>query len=194
MTNNNEIILIDSDKAAKFVTDISGWVNSKGHFYGNNEHAARYDGCTHTYCKECGAICQKYYTLCENCRSVKQDDKYSSMQQKHDPDCEYYYSYVTDEYYTYEDLIYLYQNAELDHPSKLQLILTTPEFGYNYTLTDEYFSDITCDDSVYIPADIQDAMDEFNRILMRNKTPFSYSPSKYRVPDGYFDHIVKEDE
>ena len=56
--SGNEMILNTSDEAAHFVTGLSGWVSRHGHFYGNDERLARYDGCTHTVC-ECGKPCEK---------------------------------------------------------------------------------------------------------------------------------------
>ena len=47
-------ILFTSDEAAKYTDGISGWVSRDGFFWGKDERAARYHGCTHVLCEDCG--------------------------------------------------------------------------------------------------------------------------------------------
>lgn len=72
----DKIIKYSDDESATYRTDIKGWVSSKGHYYGKDEHLARYDGCTHKEC-ECGESMEKKYTICENCRYLKYKENYS---------------------------------------------------------------------------------------------------------------------
>lgn len=66
-----KIIPYDSPEAASFKT-VTGWVSSDGIFCGNDEHVARYRGCTHIKCNE------SYYTKIANDTQEQvefQDDK-----------------------------------------------------------------------------------------------------------------------
>jgi len=52
MSQNKEpekIVPYDSAEAASIQT-VTGWVSRSGRFWGNDEHMARYDGCTHRKC------------------------------------------------------------------------------------------------------------------------------------------------
>ena len=68
--SEEKIILFDSDEAATR-RKVDGWVSSKGLFYGNSESAARYDGCTHRACEDCGKPAKKMYLSCPECREKK---------------------------------------------------------------------------------------------------------------------------
>ena len=48
-----EVVMIDDPRAATLVT-VTGWRSMDGRFYGDNEHAARWAGCTHVKCLACG--------------------------------------------------------------------------------------------------------------------------------------------
>lgn len=66
------MIMRESAEAASFQT-VTGWVSSNGHFYGNDERTARYDGCTHQLCESCGvAVCFDEY-VCDKCGPGDED-------------------------------------------------------------------------------------------------------------------------
>ena len=78
-----EIILDTSEKAAKFVENISGWVDCNGRFFGNSknsESAARYSGCTHQACNDCGEPAEKMYTVCPPCREKRDVERYAQRE------------------------------------------------------------------------------------------------------------------
>jgi hypothetical protein len=73
MNRQNPIIRYDSPEAAKIVT-VTGWVDRHGHFYGDNEHLARWNGATHKDCETCGTQIEMrgYCTPChEKARRAK---------------------------------------------------------------------------------------------------------------------------
>lgn len=76
----NEVILDTSPEAAKFVENISGWVSRDGLFFGKNEDAARYQGCSHRACSECGSPAPKGYTACSSCREKKAEARYEKLE------------------------------------------------------------------------------------------------------------------
>lgn len=75
------ILHFGSDSAAQYRTNISGWVSRDGLFFGEGDDAedkARWVGCTHFTCSECGALATKkrnYHRtgICESCEEVKRD-------------------------------------------------------------------------------------------------------------------------
>src|SRR5579872_5803301 len=72
------IVMYDSPEAATFRTGLSGWVSSDGHYYGKDEHLARWAGSTHKKC-ECGNIHEKTWTCCEECRGKNDRKRYLAL-------------------------------------------------------------------------------------------------------------------
>ena len=68
---DKEQILYTSDEVAKHVTNIEGWVDRHGRFWGKDEHMARWSGCTHIICPSCGNPTSRNYTICSDCRNKK---------------------------------------------------------------------------------------------------------------------------
>ena len=75
MPKKEKIIMYDSPEAAELKFGIKGWVSREGFFHGDDEHYARWSGCTHLKCKECGSPHRKSWTLCEKCRGKKQEER-----------------------------------------------------------------------------------------------------------------------
>jgi hypothetical protein len=76
-----KIIMYDSDEAATYKKNLSGWVSSQGRFFGEKEDVARYDGCTHKTC-ECGNPCEKSWIRCKSCRDLRAAEKYAALPSK----------------------------------------------------------------------------------------------------------------
>jgi len=70
--NDSKIIMFDSNEAANFQTGLSGWVSRQGHYWGNDERAARYDGCTHTHCEDCREPVDRGRLICLPCHEIRQ--------------------------------------------------------------------------------------------------------------------------
>ncbi len=51
--STEQIVLNTSDEAASIKT-VTGWIDRYGRFWGDYERIARYSGCTHVACSECG--------------------------------------------------------------------------------------------------------------------------------------------
>ena len=71
MKENKKVIMFDSDEAAQYKTNLSGWVSRDNHFFGEDEHMARYVGCTHRKCEDCGEPTEKGWLVCDNCREKR---------------------------------------------------------------------------------------------------------------------------
>lgn len=118
MKEEKEIIMYDSGEAASKKT-LTGWVSGgKGgypsHYYGDDEHMARWAGCTHLKC-ECGNIMSKSYTKCEECRHKKSSDYYMSLPFKEWDFKEYVVEWDGDKYFfSLEELEDYMQENEIE--------------------------------------------------------------------------------
>ena len=80
MVTDMNMIFEYSDEAASIQT-VTGWVSRRGHFYGADERAARYDGATHRICK----VCDQPYEIsayCKPCNDKKNQDAFHAMPKK----------------------------------------------------------------------------------------------------------------
>jgi hypothetical protein len=177
---SKKVILYEDESAAKFVENISGWVDVNRRFFGNNkdsEHMARYSSCTHMRC-ECGEIMTKGWTKCDKCREVLAIEKYNSR-----PFREYdggiVYSDLADKYFRDSDEIEEYCEEEDLHPSELRLFLCVPN---EFTEIDgDQWNDILPEDSEgELPKKLQDAINCLNEVI-KSLPPASYSPSNNRT-------------
>lgn len=170
--NEENIIMYDSPEAAKLKTGIKGWVSGAGYFYGNEEHLARWNGCTHLKCKECGTPHRKSYTICKKCRDKKQELKekevYGSMEvvvwNEDVPVC----SCGSDNYFNSWDEIYSHCDEFECSVRSLRLVIcegiALPEIDINDHFCDAMHEDQCSDD---IDQDILDAADELNRLIKK---------------------------
>lgn len=72
-----DIVMFDAPDLVKQET-VTGWV-SAGHFYGNDERAARWAACTHVACRDCGAPVEKNWLACEECRRKNDIARWNAM-------------------------------------------------------------------------------------------------------------------
>jgi hypothetical protein len=82
MKEEKKIIMYDSPEAASIQT-LTGWVSGpnggyKSHYWGEDEHQARWSGCTHIKC-ECGKVREKAYTCCEDCRNKNDRERHLKL-------------------------------------------------------------------------------------------------------------------
>jgi hypothetical protein len=173
-------ILYDSPEAAQFRTDIKGWVSADGRFYGNDEHIARYAGCTHKKC-ECGGETEKSYTCCENCRAKNRAERYNKLPFKEWDGKEPICLYDGDEYFFDEDSLvdFLYENEF--NGSDVMLVICEPV--YHSFASGEDFADDAHED--YEPPDkLAKAIQELNKVI-KELPPHSYMPGKTRTSYEY---------
>lgn len=168
-----QMVMNSSDEAAELKT-VTGWVSRTGHFYGNDERLARWDGCTHVPCNSCGTAVEKCYTMCGACKAAKELDRYAAL-----PKVEWdgetpLYSEVADEYFfdrqALEDKLY----DEDITPESLRLVICTP----NYPRQIDY--DHWCDElpeDGELPDDIADAVAALNEVIEKSAA-LSWSPGK----------------
>ena len=168
-----KLIMFDSDTAAQYRTNLSGWVSSNGRFWGEDERAARYDGCTHTVCKNCGKPTEKSWLICPDCRVTKDIAKYDAMPKEEWDGNGMLYSDLVDRYFQDWDQVEEFCEDEGVEIGKLRLIICEPHY---LPLLDA--SDYGCDDLAEdgeLPDTVLEAIDEFNKVI-KAEPPISWFP------------------
>lgn len=78
-----KVIHYSSPEAAKLV-QLEGWLAADGTFWPSSrndaEHMARYCGCTHVACRDCGAETERRWTHCEACRDKNTTARYAALE------------------------------------------------------------------------------------------------------------------
>jgi hypothetical protein len=175
-----KIIMRESDEAASIKT-VTGWVSSNGHFWGDNESMARYNGSTHQLC-ECGEVVERCRIKCPSCEKKDRDAEFDALETKvwdGEP-------LVTDDddhyFFTIEALLdYCYDiNTQ---PQDLRLRICQPQYGRE--IGGDYFCDELAEDGE-VPESIQEAMNALN-VAIKDAGPLSWYPSKFAaiIPDEY---------
>jgi hypothetical protein len=74
--DTKEVVLYDSPEAASYQA-WEGWVSRDGRFWGANEHMARWAGCTHKACPNCGTV-NEVSSSCNRCRDGEMAAKFAA--------------------------------------------------------------------------------------------------------------------
>ena len=163
-----KIVLSTSDEAAKYETrTLTGWWSRNGLFCGEMEGNARYDGCTHRPCSECGEPVQKYYVVCEECREKKKRERYDSFpKKKHEEGM--LYSMLTNEYY--HSIEYVEDDID-EYDLKLEdmMLLHTKPLVFHEIDTDVWEEDIPED--YEFTDEMHKIIEEFNEKLGKIPSP-----------------------
>jgi hypothetical protein len=173
------MILSTSKEAAQFVTNISGWVSRSGNFWGKDERMARYDGCTHTLCADCGKPVEKIrgYSKCNKCREISDNKLFESYKKQEWDEVTPITIFRGDEYFFDRDSLDEYCEENENTPDKLQLLICVPNY------VKEINDDIYCD---YLPEDrslddvapeLAEKIKELNAYIRENNIIISWSPS-----------------
>lgn len=172
-----KIILPTDPEAATFRTDISGWVDIYGRFWGKDEKTARYASSTHSVC-ECGNTMSKGWSKCESCRGKTDIKKYNKLQFKEWRD-EIVYSELCDKYFRDSDEIEDYCSDEDIDIADLRLVLCEP--NYFQELNEDQWDDVLPEESDgELPNKLIEAIGALNEVI-KSLPPASYSPGRYRT-------------
>jgi hypothetical protein len=170
-----EIILDTDDNAARLVT-VELWQSSRGNLY-NNEQAARYDGCTHRACDQCGKPTVKRYTICDKCREIKDSERYAALPKKQ-YDGSPVYSLITENCLFDNDAIMddcVDSGLDID---ELRLVFCEPNYPREIDPNDYFCDDLPEDGE--IDGELLAAFDKLNEVIRTHK-PLSWSPGKIAV-------------
>jgi hypothetical protein len=172
-----QVVNFDSPEAAKLTT-VTGWMSREGRFYGNDERAARWGGCTHTACTNCGKFTPKHCLLCDDCKRAKEDAKWAARPRKEWDGKAMIFSETTDEYHNSpedaEDCLEWNDGMTMED---LRLVICEP--NYAGELTDEIFCD-ELDEDGNTPPELDAAIEVFNKAI-KNIPPLSWSPGEFAL-------------
>lgn len=177
MAKQQTKIMYDSDEAATFKTDISGWVSSEGRFFGNNEHLARWSGSTHKKCN-CGNVTEKHWTVCTHCRTARSDERYNALEFREwsgEP-----LSIFGCDTYFFRDEIYDYLNDLEKGAATPQLVICEPVFA---PYIEDYGVDQLPDDFTIEDAHpkLAELIADVNKYVHENNPILSWCEGKFRT-------------
>lgn len=180
-----KIIMQDSPEAASIQT-VTGWVSSKGHFWGDDERMARFDGSTHRRC-ECGAIVEQR-SYCKNCYELKRISEWHDKPQVKWDGESYLYSQTYDTYFRDFESLADYCNDNECNPDDMMLIICKPNYLCEVDLVEDNYDDMPEDgDESCLPEEVWEILQELNKTIRKSRTPdkaISWSPGKTRPITG----------
>ncbi len=175
----NQVIMFDSDEAAQYRTGLSGWVSRHGNYWGIDERAARYDGCTHTRCEDCGEPVDRGRLICPKCGEARDVKRYNAMPKEKWNGKGLLYSDAADRYFSSWDEAgeFLVDDCTLGATSieSLRLIICEPHY---LPILDE--SEFGCDEMAEdgeLPDIVIQAIWDFNKVI-KAAGPVSWWPGK----------------
>ncbi len=176
-TKEEPIVLYTDDNAAEKIT-LTGWISRNRKFYNQDEHMARWDGCTHMIC-DCGNSMKKSYTKCEECIMKKNKKIRDELPIEEWDGVVMIFDDASEKYFSDMEEIgeYLADN-DLD-TEDLDLYLCTP--NYVSEINSENWADDLPEDQEDLPKELQQKLDEFNKFISESKIILSWSPSKVRT-------------
>jgi hypothetical protein len=179
MADPEIVVMMDSDEAASVKT-VTGWVSRDGFFYGKDERAARFAGCTHRPCEECGVAVAKstHRILCDVCSKVKRLARYLAM-----PVVEWVdgmaYDYRTDEWFSDEDAVRDYYEENEIGIASAQLVTSEPVYADEVDPLDIYEGDLPDDGEV--PDDVAVAFATLNAAIRAARSVLCWRPVDKRI-------------
>ena len=169
------IVLPDSKLAARRLW-VLGWVSRHGHFYADNERAARWAGCTHTICESCKEPHPKGgWTICSSCREKRDREQYAQRERR-PYESGMVYSEAYDQYFDDLDSAIEFAYDEGIEVKDLRLVLCKP--NYVRPLESDY-CEYELDNEGELPEVVVDAMNAFNEAV--KGVVMSWSPTEYAV-------------
>lgn len=168
------IILNTSDESAQLKT-VTGWVSRNGHFFGNDERTARYDGSTHRVC-DCGDLIDRH-SYCRPCHNKKEDEKFAAMERKEWDGKTMLYSQSADEYFHDSDQILDHCEEYECKPDDMQFIICEPVYAGEIDPNEYYRDDLPEDGEV--DSELEAAFSELNKLIREAKPILCWMPGKY---------------
>lgn len=176
----SEKVMYDSGDAATYRTNIKGWVDNTGLYFGDredSEHSARYSGCSHRAC-DCGEEMEKFYTKCPKCRAAREVERYNKKEKKEWNGQDLLYSEAHECYINDLDALHDLIVESESPESELRLVICDPTYLDQIdtdTWTDVMPEDWQDDD---LPPKVLEALNNLNAVI--EKAPHvSWFPGKY---------------
>ena len=177
--NQEEIIVLPDHLQAAERKTVTGWVSRNGHFWGEDERMARYEGSTHRACDVCGSVVLKQWVYCEKCRYDKMQKVWEAMPRKEWDHETPLAIFDTDTYFFFYDEIESYCEDHECKPEDLKLVWCDPIKPKHIYADDLFADELPGDDSEaeVRDTDILAAIDALNKAIERAE-PFSWYPGK----------------
>lgn len=176
---SEQIIAYDSPEAASIQT-VTGWVSRAGRFFGNDEHMARYDGCTHRPCGKCGELIPTH-SYCRDCHAKAKQEKYEAMPRADWNGADMLYSEAHDEWFQDCDRLAEYCDEHECTPKELCLIIAVPVYASEIDALEHYSDDLPEDGD--LPPEIEEAFAKLNEVIRASKSVLSWLPGKFAATD-----------
>lgn len=175
------IIPYGSGEAAQRKT-VTGWVSRRGIFYYDNEHGARYDGCTHKPCEGCGELIPRDGLIyCRPCLGTRDAQRFAALPRKEWGGETPLVIYRTDTYFFNEDELDEYCAENEVSREDLMLVICEPCRPRLVSALDLFDDALPEDaDESDIPATVRDAVDRLNEAI-RACAPLAWTEGKYAV-------------
>jgi hypothetical protein len=175
-----KVILYSDPDIVKFVTNVKGWIDNKGRFWGNDEHGehmARYSSCTHKSCEKCGEI-HIISGYCHACHLKKEVDRYAALPRiKWDGETPLY-DEASDRWFFDADDIGDLTDEEL---AAARMVICEPVYARE--IQEDYFCDELPNDCMLMDVDekLADLIEVVNAYIRKRETPLSWTPGKFAV-------------
>ena len=178
-----KVIRYDSPEAARFVTNMQGWVDAKGYFWGNDsrsEHMARFSSCTIMVCEKCGADYPNH-SYCRPCSEKRQIERYNALpKKKWDGETPLYSDAADCWFFDPSELEDYCEEHECIRES-LRLVICKPVYARE--IESDYFCDELPEDQDLddVDEELADLLEEVNKYIRKREKPLSWRPGKFAV-------------
>ena len=172
-------IILDTDPEAASIQTVTGWVCRYGHFWGADEHQARYLGSTHTKCA-CGTVISHRGTgRCNHCQEKKEIEQFKAMPTKVWDETGMIYSGYADKYFRDWSEIDYFCSQYVLKTTDLRLVICEGNYASLINAKDYLCDELVEDDDV--PEELKIAFNALNKAIAAYGRPLSYFPSDYAV-------------
>jgi hypothetical protein len=156
------VIMFESPEAAQLKTVI-GWVSRSGHFWGNDQRMARWDGCTHQLCGDgCGTAVERSYTRCEGCQDKRDAAAYMELDRDDWDGVTPLWSDAADRMFFSASDLQDYCRDEGKQPRELRLLLCDA-CSFHFIDEDDFADDLPEDCEA--PDELRQALRKFNESI-----------------------------
>ncbi len=161
---------------------VTGWMSSRGIWWANDEHMARYDGSTHRLCEDCGTE-KEIRGWCKPCAAIRAEKKYNARHFEEYEDDGALYSETLDEYFFNEDAVFdEMRDRGMTDSASLKLIICEPILPHMLEGDDIYCDNLPEDQSLHdVAPKLAAAIDEVNKVISEEKEFLCWMPGSSRT-------------
>jgi len=178
MTTRTEKRIDYNAPEAASIQTVTGWVSSKGRFWGNDEHMARYEGSTHRICKENPEHGEhETNSWCEKCRDERMTAKWEAMPRREYDDTPVVVFDSDTYFFDADDLVNWLDEHDIK-PEDAQLVFCKPNYPRQIDPNEHFNDDLPEDGEV--SATLAAAFDVLNAVIAA-EPPMSWTEGNEAV-------------